>query len=79
MNANIIREQFFHKIIYALKCHFHVMKKFCDFFTLRPFDLIKIIFRSYGQRSLVSHVAILLQVSYKSQEKYGHNITFINN
>ena len=40
MNANIMKTQFFHKIIYDLKCHFYVMEKFCDFFTLRPSDLI---------------------------------------
>ena len=34
--------QFFHKIIYDLKCNFYVIviEKFYDFFTLRPYDLI---------------------------------------
>ena len=32
--------QFSHKMIYVLKCHFHVMDKFYDFFTLRPSDQI---------------------------------------
>ena len=45
MNANIMKIQLFHKIVYDLKCHFYVMKKF---FTLRPFDLITIDLRSYG-------------------------------
>ena len=27
-------------ILYDLKCHFYIIMKFCDFFTLRPFDLI---------------------------------------
>ena len=40
MNANTIKTQFFYEIIYELKCHFYVMEKFCDFFTLRPSDLI---------------------------------------
>ena len=40
MNANIIKTQFFHKIINDLKCHFYVMDKFHDCFTLRTSDLI---------------------------------------
>ena len=34
--------QFFHKIIYDLKCNFYVIviEKFYDFFTLRTYDLI---------------------------------------
>ena len=39
MKANIMKTQFFHKIIYDLKCHFYVIKKFCDLFTLRPSEL----------------------------------------
>ena len=31
MNASIRKTYFFHK------CHFNVMEKLCDFFTLRPF------------------------------------------
>ena len=27
-------------IIYDLNCHFYVMENFCDFNTVRPFDLI---------------------------------------
>ena len=49
MNANIMKTQFFHKILYDLKFHFYVMKKFCDIFTLRSFDLITIDLRYYGQ------------------------------
>ena len=26
--------------MYDLKCHFYVMEKFCDFFTLSPSDLV---------------------------------------
>ena len=40
MNAIFIKTQFFHKTIYDLKRHFHVMVKFCDSFTSRPYDLI---------------------------------------
>ena len=29
-NVNIMKTQFFHKIIYDLKCHFYVMEKFCE-------------------------------------------------
>ena len=39
MNANIMKTQFFRKIIYDLKCHSYVMEKFCDF--LRHFLQIK--------------------------------------
>ena len=35
MNANIMKTHFFLKIIYHLDCHFYVMVKFSDFFTLR--------------------------------------------
>ena len=35
MNANA-NTKFFNKILYDLKCHFYVMEKFYDFFTLRP-------------------------------------------
>ena len=32
MNVNIMRTHFFsHKIIYDLKCDYHIMEKFCDF------------------------------------------------
>ena len=34
MNANIMKTQFFHEIIYDLKYHVYDMEKFCDFFTL---------------------------------------------
>ena len=34
MNANIMKTQ------YDLKCHFYVMEKFCDFFTLRLYYLM---------------------------------------
>ena len=34
MNANIMKTDFFHK------CHFNVMEKLCDFFTLRSSNLI---------------------------------------
>ena len=37
MNANFMKSE---DTIYDLKCHFYVMEKFCDFFTLRPSDLI---------------------------------------
>ena len=40
MNATIMKTHFFHNIIYDLKCHFNVMEKFCDLFTLRPSKLI---------------------------------------
>ena len=40
MNANIMKTQLFYVIIYDLKYHFFVIEKFCDFFTLRPSDLI---------------------------------------
>ena len=40
MNVNIIKTQLFHNFIYDLKCNFWVMGEFCDFFTLRPSDLI---------------------------------------
>ena len=33
MNANIMKPQFFHKIIYDLKITSYVMERFCDFFT----------------------------------------------
>ena len=34
-------ECYYHEdTIYDLKCHFYIME-FCDFFTLRPADLIK--------------------------------------
>ena len=49
MNANIMKTHYFHKIIYDLKCHFYVIKKLCNLLTLRPFDLITIDLRSYGQ------------------------------
>ena len=40
MNANIMKIHFFHEIIlYDLKCHIYVMEKFCDCFSLRPYDL----------------------------------------
>ena len=42
MNANIWRHNFFIKIIYHLKCHFYIMEKFSDFFTLGPSRLITI-------------------------------------
>ena len=34
MNANIMKTQFFHKIMYDLKCHFYVMDKFCPCFIV---------------------------------------------
>ena len=34
MNANIMKTQFFHRIIYDLKCHFYIMKKFVTFLQL---------------------------------------------
>ena len=40
VNANIMKTQFFHKIIYDLKCHFYVIEKFRNFFILRPSNLI---------------------------------------
>ena len=40
IKANIMKTYFFHQIIYDLKCHFYFIAKFCDFFTLRPYDLI---------------------------------------
>ena len=40
MNANIIKTQFFHKIIYALKCNFYFWRNLVNFFTLKPSDLI---------------------------------------
>ena len=40
INANIMKTQYLHRIIYDLKCYFHVMKKDCAFSTLRPSDLI---------------------------------------
>ena len=49
MNADIMKIQYFHKIIKDLKYNFYVMKKILDFFTFRPFDLITIDLRSYGQ------------------------------
>ena len=39
-NANIKNTQFFHKIIYDLKFHFMLWRRFVFFFTLRPSDLI---------------------------------------
>ena len=39
MNANIMKTQFFHKVIYGLKCHFYVMINFVIFFTLRPLGM----------------------------------------
>ena len=47
MNANIMKRQFFHK------CHFHVMEKFCEFFTLRPSDLITIYLKIHSEGSKV--------------------------
>ena len=43
MIANIMKTQFLIKIIFDLKCHFYVIEKFCDFFTLGPSDLITIL------------------------------------
>ena len=40
MNTNIMKTQFFHKIIYDLKCHLYFMEKFYEVFTLGPSDLI---------------------------------------
>ena len=37
MNANIMKKHFFHKIVYDLKCHFYVIKKFWDFFYYKTF------------------------------------------
>ena len=37
MIANFMKT---HKMIYVLKYHFYVMEKFCDFLTLRTYDLI---------------------------------------
>ena len=39
-HSKIILAHFFHEIIYDLISHFCFMVKFCDFFTLRPSDLI---------------------------------------
>ena len=61
MNANIMKTQLFHKIIYDLKCNFCVMGEFCDFLTLRPSDLIETLTNVliYGQ--LLSLVSIKLK------------------
>ena len=39
-NANIMKIQFFHWIIYDIKCTFMLWRSFVILFTLRPFDLI---------------------------------------
>ena len=48
MNANIMKRKLFHK------CHFHVMEKFCEFFTLRPANLVKIYLKIHSEGSKVT-------------------------
>ena len=38
MNANIMKTQFFHNILYDLKRQFYVMEKFCHFLLKNPLN-----------------------------------------
>ena len=64
MNAKIMKTQFFHKIIYDLKCHSYVREKFRIFFSLRPSDLFSIL--TYV---LMDNFVLVSYIFYRKRQK----------